>query len=139
MAKKDNFPLSEARFQGAGGVTPDQPQALQKLLNDLAADANLVQNASAGTVAVAGGDTPSIEIDGVDWSDAAADWLVKIGKYEATVDSVAQAGGVTTITLASTPALTDYSATEPIVVTVLGKIPGRSGWLAAGSLQLAGA
>lgn len=139
MGKKDNYPLKDSKFQGGGKLTPDTPNALAELLNDLATDANLIQQVSAATVAVAGGDTPAIQLDGEDWSPNAADYTVKLGKYDAVVDSVAQSGGVTTLTLAATPALSDYSASELIVLTVVGQIGGRSGNLAVGSVQLTGA
>ncbi len=137
--KKDNFPLKNTKFDGGAKLTQDTPDALAELLNDLAADAGQVQRADIGTVAVAGGGTPTIDLDGEDWSPNPEDYVVKLGKYDGVVDSVAQTGGVTSLTLAATPALTDYSAGDPIVVTVVGKIGGRSGYLAAGSIQLAGA
>ncbi len=139
MAKKDNFPVKDSRFQGGGKITPDTPDGLAVLLNDLAQAVNHIQNVSAATVAVAGSDTPAIELDGEDWSPNAGDYTVKLGKYDCSVDTVAQSGGVTTLTLAATPALTDYAASEIIVLTVVGKIGGRSGDLAAGAVQLTGA
>lgn len=137
--KKDIYPLEDGTFSGGAGVYPRLPDALSDALNVLAADAGQIQNASAGSIAVAGGATPSIELEGEDWSDTAADYIIKIGKYDGEVASVSQTGGVTTLTLSATPALTDYAATEPIIVTVVGKLKNKEGYVAAGSLQLAGA
>lgn len=140
MAKKDNFPLKNTKFDGGAKLTQDTPDALAELLNDLAADVNLIQACDTPTLAVAGGTEPTFDLAGEDWSPNYEDYIVKIGKYDGAVasDGVAQTGGVTELTLDPIPALTDYAATDPIIVTILGKIGGRSGYIAAGSIQLAG-
>ncbi len=137
--KKDIYPIPDGTFSGGAGVSPREPDDLSDALNALGKDPGQVQNADAGTIAVAGSATPTIEIDGEDWSDDPADYIVKIGKYEAEVDTVTQSGGITALKLVATPALSDYAATEPIVVTVVGKLTGKEGYVAAGSIQLTGA
>jgi len=135
----DKFPLSGNKFAGGAGLATSQSDDLAALLNLLAAEKNRVQNVDASTVAVAGSDTPTIEIEGDEWSTVVTDWEVYLGKYACTVASIAVASGITSLTLAATPALTDYAASEAISLNVRGKIPGRTGWVNAGSVTLVGA
>lgn len=137
--KKDVYPIPDGTFSGGAGVPAREPDDLSDALNALSKDPGQVQNADAGTIAVAGAATPTINIEGADWSATAADYVVKLGKYAAEVDTVTQSGGVTALKLVATPVLTDYSAGEPIVVTVVGKLTGKVGDIAAGSIQLTGA
>jgi len=136
MGIEEKFPVRKTAFDGAARVTQDQPISMADYLNDLAGAGNRVNRIDANTVAVAGGDTPSIEIDGDSWSAVAADWSIMIGKYAATVATVTQAAGLTTLTLAASPALSDYSAAEMVNVQVKGKAAGRAEWLAVGAISI---
>lgn len=138
MSKVSNFPVRESKFQGAGGVTPNEKISLADLLNDLAAAGSLITWTDGASLAAAGGDTPEVELSGQEWSDNVADYVVKIGKYDGAVDDVDKGtAGVTILTLAATPALTDYGAGESInLVLAAKKAEGPDAVLGVGSLQM---
>lgn len=138
--KVDVLPIPDGKFSGGAGVEAREPLEMSDILNALGKDAGLVQMTDAATIAVAGADTPTIEIAGEEWSADAGDYIVKIGKYDGVVDTVTQSGGVTALKLVATPALSDYSAGNPINISVIGKLTGNDvDYVAAGSIQLAGA
>lgn len=135
---KESFPLRGSKFHGAGGVTPDQPNALADLLNELAGATNSMLRFETATLAQAGGAQPEIELVGQEWSDNVADYVVKIGKYDGAVDSIDKGtAGVTILTLAATPALTDYGAGEVVSVSIAAKKAGEADvFVGVGSLQV---
>lgn len=123
----DFFPLPKNKFSGGGGLTPDIAKNLEEFLNALAGEPNKVMHIDQATISIAGGGTPTITVEGNEWSLEEADWEAKVCGITSDFDAVPAISGDNTEVYLDIPAISSIAgASEVINITLRAKKLGQT-------------